>query len=67
MESKVCELATKRGINTPQELSYEARITVPTARKVWKGDLSTRHAETLRKLAAALGCSMDDLFTHEVG
>ena len=65
MQSKVSELAAKKGIKSPQELSYKAEITLPTAKKVWRGDLSKRYANTLRKLAAALGCSMDDLFTHE--
>ena len=65
MQSNVSELAIKRGIKSPQELSYKAEITLPTARKVWRGDLSKRYGNTLRKLALALSCSIDELFTHE--
>lgn len=65
MRSKVANLAEKKGIPNPQQLSYSARITWPTANQVWDGDLSKTRGETLRKLAAVLGCSIDDLFVYE--
>jgi len=65
MKSQVKILAGLRGIKTPQELSYEARITWPTAKKVWAGDLSTTWLETSYKVSRALGCNIEDLFVSE--
>lgn len=65
MKSKVKVIATQKGIKTPQELSYEARISWPTAKSVWVGDLSNTRATTLRKVATALSCKMEDLFIFE--
>ncbi|MEE8308656.1 MAG: helix-turn-helix transcriptional regulator [Gammaproteobacteria bacterium] len=62
MDSKVKELATAKGVKNPQQLSYVARITWPTANSVWTGDISNTRVGTLQKVAAALGCRVDDLF-----
>jgi DNA-binding Xre family transcriptional regulator len=43
---------------------YEARISWPTAKQVWDGDLSKTRLDTARKLAAALGCPIGDLFDY---
>ncbi len=66
MKSKVQALANKKGINTPQELSYAARITWPTAKSVWgEVDLAKTHSGTLLKIAHALKCGIDDLYVFE--
>jgi DNA-binding Xre family transcriptional regulator len=62
MRSKIKVLAKQKGITTPQQLSYAARITWPTAKKVWQGDLSKTWGETLFKLSQALECRFEDLF-----
>lgn len=64
MDSKVKQLATTKGIKNPQQLSYAARITWPTANSVWTGDISNTRVGTLQKVAAALGCRVDDLFAY---
>jgi DNA-binding Xre family transcriptional regulator len=65
MASEIYDIATSLGIDTPQKLSYEARITAPTARKIWEGDLSSTQADTLRKVAEALDCNIDDLYVYK--
>jgi DNA-binding Xre family transcriptional regulator len=62
MQSKVKDLAIAKGITKPAELGYEARISWPTANQVWEGDLSNTRLDTARKIAAALGCKINDLF-----
>ena len=64
MESKVHEIAQKKNINTPQDLSHEARISWTTANKMWTGDISNQRAETLHKVAKVLGVKLDDLYVY---
>ncbi len=62
MKSNVKRLAIAKGIKTPADLQYEARISWPTAKQVWAGDLTKTQLGTARKLATALGCPIDELF-----
>lgn len=63
LQSRIAEIAASQNIKTPQELSWAVRITVPTARKVWTGNLATVHAKTLLKIKIVLNCSFEDLYT----
>ncbi len=67
MRSKVQTLAKQQGINTPQELAWAARITRPTAAKVWSEnvDLSKTWVGTMQHLATGLNCRIEDLFILE--
>lgn len=67
MKSKVQQLASQKGIKNPQELSYAAHITWPTANSVWPNgiDLTNTRGGTLLKLSRALDVRIDDLFEFE--
>jgi len=62
MISKVKGIAQERKIRNPQDLSYEARVTWPTAKNIWEGDISSVEGLTLHKVARALGCKIEDLY-----
>lgn len=67
MRSKVQALAKQQGIKNPQELAWAARITWPTAAKVWdeNADLSKTWAVTMQNLASGLKCHVEDLYVLE--
>ena len=64
MQSKVQGLAKAQGINTIQQLAWAARITWPTASKVWneEADLSKTRVRTMQNLADGLKCNIEDLY-----
>ncbi len=64
MQSKVQGLAKAQGINTIQQLAWAARITWPTASKVWnkEADLSKTRVRTMQNLADGLKCTIEDLY-----
>ena len=64
MQSNIQKLALEKGITSPQELSYAAKVTWPTANSVWSGDISKTQMGNGRKIAAALGVRMEDLFVY---
>ena len=65
MKSKVHTIAPKIGIHNPSELGFAVRVSWTTAAKLWDGDLSQTRGETLRKLAKALNCSIEDLYVYK--
>ena len=67
MKSRIKQLAEAKGLNDSNELHYAAHISWPVAKKIWAGDfdLSNTRFDTARKVAAVLGCSMEELFVYQ--
>ena len=64
IKSNIKELAGRREITTPTDLSYAARVAWNTAKKMMSDDANIASAplETLVKVAGALQCRVEDLF-----
>jgi len=61
--SKVSELATEIGLDTPWKLAWACRISKSASDNVWRGDLGGARLSTLIKVAMILGCKLDDLYS----
>lgn len=62
IKSNIRSLALERGIKNPQELSYDARVSWPTAKQLWVGRIQNQRLETLIKVSCALDCPLDYLY-----
>lgn len=62
MKSNIKQLAKDRNIPNPQTLSHELRMSWPTAKQLWDGNIAKMRLVTLLKVALLFGCKIDDLF-----
>lgn len=62
MESNIKQLAMERNIKNPQDLSHDLRVSWPTAKQLWDGNIAKTRLITMLKVATLFGCKIDDLF-----
>jgi DNA-binding Xre family transcriptional regulator len=62
MKSNIRQLAIDQNMQTPQALSYELKMSWPTAKQLWDGNISKMRLGTMLKVAKLFNCKVDDLF-----
>lgn len=62
MKSNIKQLAKEKNIKNPQDLSHELRMSWPTAKQLWDGDIMKTRLGTMLRVAALFGCKVDDLY-----
>lgn len=63
MQSNIRQLAIERNIQNPQDLSHDLRVSWPTAKQLWDGNIEKTRLCTMLAVAKLFGCKIDDLFT----
>lgn len=58
------EVAEKRKLKNPAELSRDVGVSKPTAKRLWDGD-SPPDLPTLDKICEAWGCGLDKLIQYQ--
>lgn len=61
---RVKELAEARGLNQ-EDLAFKSRVRMRTVQRIWQDKIEHPYADTLIKLADALGVSVQELYTSE--
>lgn len=61
---RIKELAQARGM-TQEDLAIKSRVRMRTVQRLWQDTIDKPYAETLIKLADALGVSVQELYTAE--
>lgn len=62
IKSNIQKMALAKGMTNPQDLSHELRVSWPTAKQLWQGNIEKTWLTTLLKVAALFSCNIDDLF-----
>ena len=64
--NKICSniqiIARSVGIQNPQDLSHELKMSWATAKLLWDGNIKKTQFVTMVKVAALFECKIDDLF-----
>jgi transcriptional regulator with XRE-family HTH domain len=61
---RIKELAQARGL-TQEDLAIKSRVRMRTVQRLWQDTIEKPYADTLIKLAGALGVSVQELYTSE--
>lgn len=61
---RIRELAQAQGLSQ-EALAIKSRVRVRTVQRLWQDTIDKPYAETLLKLADALGVSVQELYTTE--
>lgn len=61
---RIKELAQQQGLSQ-EELAIKSRVRMRTVQRLWQDSIEKPYAETLIKLADALGVSVQELYTSE--
>lgn len=61
---RIKELAQAQGLSQ-EALAIKSRVRVRTVQRLWQDSIEKPYAETLIRLAGALGVSVQELYTSE--
>jgi transcriptional regulator with XRE-family HTH domain len=61
----VNEIAEKKGYSNVSAFQKVSGVTYPTLHAIWNNTAKSPEYETLRKIAAALGVKIEELFVDE--
>lgn len=61
---RIKELAQQQGM-TQEDLAIKSRVRIRTVQRLWQDTIEKPYAETLIRIAGALGVSVQELYTSE--